>query len=222
MKTVQKVIKGLLLGVLLLWGQATVGHTIPVGTPALEDYLRRLQLMGKIDSTSSWMIRPLVPTSAFGLANGFDLDSTLVDLEKSIFHHRLTKKTKGKLLTLPAVYRTQYNSNYAFGTNDGAMIPNRGLQQVFSLGVFLEWWKLSLQLQPELVMAQNKPYIGFPIEQQATILFYYEYLNRIDLPERFGEDPYRKLLPGQSSFRLNLDAISIGVSTENLWWGPSR
>jgi hypothetical protein len=102
------------------------------------------------------------------------------------------------------------------------MIPNRGLQQVFSMGAFVEWWKFSLQLQPELVRAQNKEFIGFPIEQQSTILFYYEYLNRIDLPERFGESSYQKLVPGQSSFRLNLDAISLGISTENLWWGPGR
>jgi|UniRef100_UPI0040488BD7 hypothetical protein len=208
-----------LLG-MLAFGQGARAQSIAVGAPSLEDYLRRLQLIGKVDSASSFMIRPLLPSAAFGLAHGFDLDGDLVDLDSSSYHQRIGKQ--GKFLFLPALYKSQYTSTYPFATNDGAMIPNRGLQQVFSLGAFVEWWKLSLQLQPELVRAQNKEFIGFPIEQQSTILFYYEYLNRIDLPERFGESAYQKLVPGQSSFRLNLDAISLGVSTENLWWGPGR
>jgi hypothetical protein len=205
---------------MLAFSQNTKAQSIAVGAPSLEDYLRRLQLTGKVDSASSFMIRPLIPTAAFGLAHGFDLDGDLVDLDSSSYHQRLGKH--GKFLFLPALVKSQYTSNYPFATNDGAMIPNRGLQQVFSMGAFVEWWKFSLQVQPELIRAQNKEFIGFPIEQQSTILFYYEYLNRIDLPERFGESAYQKLVPGQSSFRLNLDAISLGISTENLWWGPGR
>ena len=205
---------------MLSFSQSTKAQSIAVGAPSLEDYLRRLQLTGKVDSASSFMIRPLIPTAAFGLAHGFDLDGDLVDLDSSSYHQRLGKH--GKFLFLPALVKSQYTSNYPFATNDGAMIPNRGMQQVFSMGAFVEWWKFSLQVQPELIRAQNKEFIGFPIEQQSTILFYYEYLNRIDLPERFGESAYQKLVPGQSSFRLNLDAISLGISTENLWWGPGR
>lgn len=201
---------------------ASFGQSIPVGTPVLDDYLRRLQLLGQVDSSASWMIRPVYPTEFAGFENGFDLDSSLVDFDQSFFHHRIGKKGKGKFLTLPAVYKVQYNSEYAFGVNDGAFIPNRGLQQVFSPGFFAQYGKFSLQLQPEFLTAQNKDYIGFPIEHQATILFYYEYMNRIDMPERFGVGTYQRFFPGQSSFRFNLNQISLGVSTENLWWGPGR
>ncbi|MBC6365580.1 capsule assembly Wzi family protein [Algoriphagus sp. AK58] len=202
--------------------ESTFAQTIPVGTPVLDDYLRRLQLMGQIDSASSWMIRPLFPVDAFGAKDGFDLDSSLVDLDQSAYHHRFGKDGKGKFLTLPVIYRAQYNSNYAFGVNDGVMIPNRGIQQVFSWGTYAEYGKFSLQLQPELIWADNKDYKGFPIEHQATILFYYEYMNRIDMPERFGLTDFVRLYPGQSSFRFNLKEASVGVSTENLWWGPGR
>jgi hypothetical protein len=214
---------GILFGVLVA---ATIpssfAQTIPVGTPVLDDYLRRLQLTGKIDSASSWMIRPLYPVDAFGMKDGFDLDSSLVDLDQSGYHHRFGKGGKGKFLTLPGVYRAQYNSNYAFGVNDGAMVPNRGIQQVFSWGAFAEYGKFSLQLQPELLWADNQEYKGFPIEHQATILFYYEYMNRIDMPERFGTTDVVRLFAGQSSLRFNLKEFSLGLSTENLWWGPSR
>lgn len=59
---------------MLSFSQSTKAQSIAVGAPSLEDYLRRLQLTGKVDSASSFMIRPLIPTAAFGLAHGFDLD----------------------------------------------------------------------------------------------------------------------------------------------------
>ncbi|MDX5337407.1 MAG: capsule assembly Wzi family protein [Cyclobacteriaceae bacterium] len=208
--------------VLALFSSPIKAQVIPVGTPVLDDYLRRLQLLGKVDSASSWMIRPVYPTEIMGLENGFDLDSSLVDLDNSDFHWKFGKESKGKFLTLPGVYKMQYNSTYAFGINDGAMIPNRGIQQIISPGVYAEYGKFSLQFQPEILLAQNKDYLGFPIEHQATILFYYEYMNRIDMPERFGDGPFNQVYLGQSSLRFNLEGLSIGVSNENLWWGPGR
>nr|WP_297338339.1 capsule assembly Wzi family protein [Algoriphagus sp.] len=222
----KKKIYSKLLPILFFFGLAipVSGQTIPVGMPFLDDYLRRAQLIGKVDSSASWMIRPLYPTEVFGVKDGFDLDSSVVDFDRSGVHHKIQIDSVGQLkfLLLPASYRMQFNSNYAFGVNDGAMIPNRGLQQVYSIGGFAELGNFSLQLQPEFLIAQNKDYIGFPIEHQATILFYYEYMNRIDMPERFGTRSFNRLYAGQSSFRFNYKEYSLGLSTENLWWGPGR
>jgi hypothetical protein len=209
--------------VVFLWAFGGKSQTIPVVGSVLEDYLRRLQLTGQLDSSSSLMIRPLLPTEAFELDHPFGLDSTLaVDWEDSFFSGRYGKNKKSKLVMLPFSYRSQYNSEYAFGVNDGVMIPNRGVQQVVSLGFYADLWKFSLQVQPEFLTAQNHAYLGFPIEHQATLLFYYEYMNRIDMPERFGDQPIRRFYPGQSSFRFNLKEFSLGISSENLWWGPGR
>ncbi len=212
---------GVLIGLILSLNSLNA-QTIPVGTPVLDDYLRRAQLLGLVDSASSFMIRPLYPVSAFGVKEGFDLDSSIVDLDNSSFHRRFGEDSKGKFLVLPATYKLQYNSTYAFGVNDGAFIPNRGFQNIPSGGVYAEYGKFSLQVQPELLMAQNQDYIGFPIEHQATILFYYEYMNRIDMPERFGDKSYNQFLAGQSSLRFNHKEVSVGISTESLWWGPGR
>ncbi|HXH99798.1 MAG TPA: capsule assembly Wzi family protein [Sphingobacteriaceae bacterium] len=40
------------------------------------------------------------------------------------------------------------------------------------------------------------------------------------MPDRFGDKPYPKFFPGQSSIRLTTGPVSLGVSSENLWWGP--
>lgn len=209
---------------LALPAQEVFSQTVPVGTPVLEEYMRRMQLLGKLDEKPSFLIRPLYPVHAFNREVGFDLDSTFTDLEASEFHRSLYIKEgkKIEMMVLPVTNRTQFNSNYSFGMNDGPMIPNRGLQNVFSTGIFSQYGKFSLQLQPEIVIAQNKDFQGFPIEHQSTILYYYEYLNRIDMPERFGSDTYTRIFAGQSSFRFNHKALSLGVSTENLWWGPGK
>ncbi|WP_354003182.1 capsule assembly Wzi family protein [Algoriphagus limi] len=214
----------LFLFFLLLFGfsEKAFLQTIPLGMPVLDDYLRRAQLLGRVDSSSSWMVRPIYPTEAFGVKHGFDLDSSVVDFDQSRFHRNFGPEGKGKFLLLPAIYKAQYNSTYAFGVNDGAFIPNRGLQQILSVGGYAEFGKWTLQLQPEILVAQNKDYIGFPIEHQATVLFYYEYLNRIDSPERFGDKAFNRFYLGQSSLRFNVEEFSIGFSTENLWWGPGR
>lgn len=221
-KTLQLISASFFFLLLLEISTEVTAQTVPVGTPVLDEYLRRQQLLGKVDSASSWMIRPIFPGEAFGIENGFDLDSSVVDLDNSNFHKRIGDAGKGKILIMPGVYKFQYNSTYAFGVNDGAFIPNRGIQQIFSPGVYAEYGKFSLQFQPELLIAQNKDYIGFPLEHQATILFYYEYMNRIDMPERFGTGTFVKFYGGQSSFRFNFKEYSLGLSTENLWWGPGR
>ena len=45
--------------------------------------------------------------------------------------------------------------------------------------------------------------------------------NHIDMPERFGERSHNRVLIGQSSIRINWKKLSIGLSNENIWWGPS-
>lgn len=205
-----------------LFQDRVLAQTLPLGTPVLEEYMRRKQLLGELDGASSFAIRPIHGAHAFGLFSGFDLDSTFMDVDNTGFNQRFGKRGKGRLMAMPMTLRAQYTSNYPFGINDGAMIPNTGIQQVVSAGMFLDLGFMSVQLQPEYLYAQNKDFQGFPFEHQSTILYYYEYLNRIDMPERFGESAYRRLLPGQSSIRFNHKGMSLGVSTENIWWGPSR
>ena len=70
---------------------------------------------------------------------------------------------------------------------------------------------MEVQLQPEFLWAQNKFYeTGFNKS------------NYTEYEERFGERPYGRLLPGQSSVRLNAGPFSFGYSTENIWWGPGQ
>ncbi len=212
----------IILSLICLRPQISVAQSISLTTPVLEDYLRRQQLLGNLDSTYSFMVRPVMPAIAFGTKNGVDVDGSFTDLEHSTTTV-LSADGKGLFRVMPAILRSQYNSKLAFGVNDGAMIPNAGIQAVLSGGIYYEYGNWRIQLQPELIVAQNKEYEGFPSKHDgSTIKEYYEWLNFMDIPERFGRHAYSKILPGQSSIRYNTGYLSLGISTENIWWGPSR
>ena len=105
------------------------------------------------------------------------------------------------------------------------MVPNRGYQHIISAGIYAEIGPLSIQLKPEHLYSQNKDFEGFgegPNGHFPEIWKKrYSLWNNIDMPERFGEKSISKTLIGQSSIRLNFKGLSLGVSNENIWWGPS-
>lgn len=213
----------LLVIILVLSGLSSQAQTIPVGMPIFEDYYRRAQLLGKFDAAVSFASRPLFPSSVYG-TDIFDPDSTLF-LDRVSNFDGLWEfgKGKGLLKLLPVSILTQYNSHHPEGINDVAMIPARGFQTMISAGVYIKFGFLSLQLRPEFVRAQNLNFDGFPenyTTQPGHSFPSSPYRNAIDLPERFGENKYRQASWGQSSIRLNIGALSFGLSNENLWWGP--
>jgi len=120
---------------------------------------------------------------------------------------------------LPATILSSLNTFAPFGWNDGAMIPAAGLQTFVTAGVFLKHKALSLQLKPELVMAENRNFDTYSLtgKLRAPMLVLW---NSTDIPERMGTSFYSRFHLGQSALRLSSRSLSVGISTENLWWGP--
>jgi hypothetical protein len=102
---------------------------------------------------------------------------------------------------LPIVLTQQFNSHHPFGWNDGAMIQAKGYQMLARPGVNMQYGIFEAQIAPEFVFANNGNY--------ATS----QYGNP-------NNKSYTKLFPGQSFIKAHYGAISVGVSTQNLWWGP--
>jgi hypothetical protein len=198
-------------------------QTIPVGSPVVEDAYRREQLLGHVDSSVSFTVRPIFPTAAFKKINVFDPDNSITG-NGIVGGNGIYKTADGKsfMQLMPVTWQNQYNTHNPYGWNDGAMIPAAGYQSLFSAGFFAKFHFLSIQFAPEFVYAQNKNFDGFTQAGNEAKVWqaWYNVYNSIDLPERFGTTAYSKLLPGQSSIRITFDPVSIGISTENLWWGP--
>ncbi|MCA6478114.1 MAG: hypothetical protein IM571_09190 [Chitinophagaceae bacterium] len=105
---------------------------------------------------------------------------------------------------LPLTLITQFNSRRPFGWNDGAMIQARGLQVMGRAGFYARYGIVEVQAAPEWVYAANTKY---------------------DTSINWGSNAggvYNKFFPGQSSLGIRLGAVSMGVSTQNLWWGPGQ
>ena len=200
---------------IVFYSSTCPSQTLNLNNKFFENDLRRAQLNGEIDMSISFTLRPI------------DLNN--YDIDKSIFNYEQYSPTvlsflngSGKLKILPIDFNINYSSHHPYNRNNGSMITNRGYQQLISAGIYLELGPLSIQLKPENIFANNKDYEGF-WEGHYDITWAKRYIlwNRIDLPERYGENSYKKTTFGQSSIRLNYKALSIGISSENIWWGPS-
>lgn len=197
---------------------ASFGQTMPVGTPVVEEAWRRAQIKGEKDINISFAIRPIYARSDGGYDSIYGLTKPLQQNNNA-----LGNPAKEKLLTrfLPVTFTQQYNTHYPYGWNDGSMIPANGYEGQLSFGIYSKIGPLSIQLTPEIVYAQNRAFPTFPVTHSDSIWKNYYYIaNLIDNPERYGNTHYLKVFPGQSSIRLNYKKFSIGLSTENLWWGP--
>ncbi|WP_439504219.1 capsule assembly Wzi family protein [Sediminibacterium sp.] len=116
----------------------------------------------------------------------------------------LLKSNSKKIQLLPISWNTKFNSHHPFGWNDAGMRMVRGFQQSFSAGFFWKVGPLSVQLQPEYYHINPQNY-------QTTTGFGFN-----------SNKPLSKSYWGQSSIRLNTKSLSLGISTENLWWGPGQ
>ncbi len=194
-----------------------IGQTLPVGIPLLEDAWRQQQISGMQSLATSFTIRPVDAPSPG------NYDSLFLSQIKGNWHKPRWSFAGGKgyARPLPVTLQQQYNSHHPYGWNDGSMIAAKGYQTRLSAGVFGQWGPLSLQLQPELVFAANPSFSQFPQSYSDSVWkAYYYILNRIDNPERYGNNQYFRLFPGQSSLKFRFKKMALGISTENLWWGP--
>ncbi len=179
-------------------------QSIPIGSIDFkEERLRNDQLLSFNLNNSSFTIRPLVQ----------NIDSTQYIKDPNKFNFKF----------LPLSFVQQYNSLLPLGRNDGVMIPSKGYQLKFSAGFFLNYKNLSFQFYPEYVYAENLPFDIFPNSESNFVrLNYIRYLNRIDLPDRFGSSVYKKTFLGQSSLNYSIGKVNFGISNKNLWWGPGK
>jgi len=173
----------------------------------LTDYLRAKQLIDTNASAVSFTVRPLE------LNNTID---TVYQLKK------ITKFFGVPIQLLPITFSSLYNSHHPVGINQGAMIPSQSPELYLSTGIYASYKKWEFQFQPEYVYTNNTPYEIFAHENYDPIwASYYNWLNKIDAPEQFGNGSYTKFSLGQSKIQYHItDHTSASISTENIWWGP--
>ena len=121
------------------------------------------------------------------------------------------------------------NSDLAFSLNQGTLWAGRGNNVRFRAGFQTDWGPVSLIVAPELtLLSENRDFdlpdprltpladqTGSPFADPFNVL-----PNSIDRPLRFGDASFSALHPGQSTLAVHTGAATLGISTENEWWGP--
>ncbi|MES2003062.1 MAG: capsule assembly Wzi family protein [Bacteroidota bacterium] len=129
-------------------------------------------------------------------------DSSVSFTVRPLIRSKETNWKKPLFSVLPLTLIQQYNTHHPYGWNDGAMIAANGYQAMLSAGIRASYGAFEVQLMPELVYANNPSYAS---------------------NTAYGSNaggPYQKLFPGQSFIKASIGAISAGLTSQNLWWGP--
>jgi hypothetical protein len=123
---------------------------------------------------------------------------------------------------LPARLQLIHNSAFPFGMNDGAVWAGRGITMAAEAGVSASYGPLTVTFAPLVFAAQNETFALQPTGLSGKGAFA-DWLNpgSIDLPQRFGSARYAAFDLGESSARLDMNVVAIGVSTAHQFWGPA-
>lgn len=141
--------------------------------------------------------------------------------------HDYKQKPKFQFQSFTGTY--QSNSALGWGFNDGSMHPSVGQSAMYSASVLFSWKRLRLQIQPELVYADNKAWEGLPndwdgytpgLNDSYWPRYYAAVANVIEEPYRPYNTSTHQFFLGQSNIKYHFNKIAIGISNENLWWGP--
>ena len=122
----------------------------------------------------------------------------------------------------PLEVRSTANSAFPVDRSNGTLWSGRGLSSMGSAGVDVRFGPIKAAVAPNLAVHQN---LDFEIQDtlggNRSPFAYPWHGGNIDWPQRFGNQSFSTIDPGQSYLRADVGRFSGGVSNENLWWGPS-
>lgn len=123
----------------------------------------------------------------------------------------------------PVSLAGEYNSAYPRDRLNGALWAGRGLSGAVGLGVSARWRWLSASVRPLLLHQENADFRTYAASVPGHSSLIYPWHNgAIDWPQRFGYESFGGAELGPSYVRADVGAFAIGVSNENLWWGPAQ
>jgi hypothetical protein len=121
------------------------------------------------------------------------------------------------------------NDRIPFSLNDGAMWAGRGATVQLTGGVALQWAHFGAVVAPTVWRAANQD-VDFPSDPSVVSPIpaprsrwsspYHWFSRSIDAPRRFGPSSLVVVDRGQSSLWFAVDRVRIGLSNEQIWWGP--
>lgn len=169
-------------------------QTISLDQDFRTDQARRLQLLAIKDTAGN----PLVDSTLSFMVQPIQMQKGTYPLKFAKSFLGSEQKALFKLALLPVQISQQYVSSIPYQELDGPMLASSGYQMMATAGVYVKLGPLRIQFQPQFVSAQDKDYTNIS-----------------------GTPSFQKMYLGNSSIRLNVGPASVGLSSENITWGPS-
>jgi hypothetical protein len=131
---------------------------------------------------------------------------------------------EGEIWWLPPTPDARWNSGLAYGPNDGSMWGGRGWNQRVTVGGGLSRGILRIRLLPEITYHQNADFQTLPNpldwEYDRWASPWHTDPESLDLPSRFGGEPFTTVALGQSAVTVAWAGLEAGLSASDQWWGP--
>ncbi len=187
----------------------------PAGIDA--DYERLLELLGLAPA------RPWLIARASAPGRGLAAAAARSGPWRSWFSRLAPPPGAAAFRLLPVRVAGYWNSAYPVNENTGALWAGRGSSAALELGASFRYGPLTATLDPTVAYQENRAFTFVPDEIPGYSAYAYPWHGpTIDWPQRFGPASFWTVDPGQSALRLDARGVAIGISTENLWWGPAR
>ncbi len=174
--------------------KGAMAQSISLDQDFRNDQVRRLQLVGQRDSLG----KPLVDSTYSFMVQPIAMQPGSYPLKYTKTAWGKGNKALFKFAVLPVQITQQYVTSIPYQELDGPMLASSGYQVMASAGLFTKLGPLTIQFQPQWVRAENK-----------------DFANSTRTPS------FQKMYWGNSSIRLNVGPASLGISSENIAWGPS-
>lgn len=192
-------------------GEATTGRAPAVRLDGRGGWLARLAELRGAAPTRSWAWTTTERQASATVCTSGVLSSWLAPIRGEGVH------------AAPATLRLTLNSAYPSGRNDGVQWAGRGLSGVVSAGFAGQSGPFAWAVRPQVAWAQNRDFAVYDTTLVDRKPFAYPWhARRIDWPQRFGDGPVTWVHPGESFVRAEMGPVQVGVSTENVQWGPAQ
>ncbi|MCH7564862.1 MAG: hypothetical protein IH968_13670 [Gemmatimonadetes bacterium] len=124
---------------------------------------------------------------------------------------------------IPAQVRSIVNSAYPVDRANGALRGSKGASIGVSAGFAVRYGPLTVQVAPVVGYETNGDFQILDTVFSNRSVFSHPWLgDRIDWPQRFGEDSFKIVDAGESYARVDVGPVGAGVSNEILTWGTAR
>jgi len=192
----------------LIFPVGVIAQRIPAGMPLMEETFRRMQLYSDDERyLYSFNLRPVLELDW----KKEYLNSQNDSLKSKESKNNLTLKNKSVFFQLlPAISQTRYQHPTPYPSS-GYLINSNGGQYHIQLGAYFKFGPIHFQFQPAFRWIENKILEEGMVKSVSTEYF----LN-------YGDGVYNELFKGQSSITIEAGSFSLGVSNENIWWGPGQ